>query len=156
VKNLVNYRNIAVLAAVLVITGCSRTAVQSPQIASLPVPGAIDQIVPLNDQIQISNQSIELLDFVSPQAFSIMSEADKVEASSAQFFALQFGRPGAARNWKSPTGVAGSITVGPFVRVNNLNCREFTNTVTIDGAVSVKRGTSCRESDGRWFVENST
>jgi len=152
----INYRNILVIAAVLVIAGCSRMAVQSPQLASLPVPDTTAEIASLTNPERISNQSIQIADFVSPAAFSMMNDTDKVEASSAQFFALQFGRPGAPRNWKSSTGIRGSITVGPFVRVNSLNCREFTNTVTIDDVASVKSGTSCREADGRWFVESAS
>jgi len=157
VMKLINYRSLLVVAAVLVIAGCSRTAVQFPQQASLPVPDATaTQIASLTNPERISNQSIQIADFVSPAAFSKMNAADKVEASSAQFFSLQFGRPGAPRSWKSSTGVRGSITVGPFVRVNSLNCREFTNTITIDDIDSVKSGTSCREADGRWFVENAS
>jgi len=153
---LVNYRNILAIVAVLVIAGCSRTAVQSPQQASLPVPDAATEITSLTDPVRISNQTIQIEDFVSPNALAKMNSTDKVEASSAQFFSLQFGRPGAPRNWKSPTGVRGSITVGPFVRVNSLNCREFTNAVTIDEVASVKSGTSCREANGRWFVESAS
>ena len=149
----ISYRNILVFTAVLVIAGCSRAAVQPPVQASLPVPDPAAEIAALTNPERISSQTIQIADFISPDAFSKMNEADKIEASSAQFFALQFGRPGAPRNWEGPSGVSGVITVGPFVRVNSLNCREFTNSVTIDDVVSVKNGTSCRETDGRWFVE---
>ncbi len=154
--NFVKYRNLLVPALVLVVAACSRTAVQPPQQSTLPVPDAAQQVASLTNPDRIYNQSIEIENFVSPAAFAKMNETDKIEAASAQFFALQFGRPGAPRNWKSPTGITGSITVGPFVRVNDLNCREFTNTVTIDDLANVKKGTSCREADGRWFVESSS
>jgi len=154
VIKLINYRNLLAIAAILVIAACSRTAVQSPQIAGLPVPGTIDQATPFSNPAQLSNQTIEISNFIAPAAFSKMNDTDKAQASSAQFFALQFGRPGAPRTWKSPSGITGKITVGPFVRVNELNCREFTNIVTVDEVDSTKSGTSCREANGNWFVES--
>jgi len=81
-----------------------------------------------------------------------MSDKDRLEAASAQFFALQFGRPGAPRRWSGDSGATGKITVGPFVRVNNLDCREFVHEVTIDQTSFEKRGTACREIDGSWRV----
>ena len=46
----------------------------------------------------------------------------------------------------------GAVTVGPYVRVNLIDCRDFTHTVTIGGQNFVKKGTACREADGSWTV----
>src|SRR5690606_30447195 len=77
--------------------------------------------------------STDVANYVSPQAIRLMSDRERQEAGSAQFYALQFGRPGAPRTWQGDVGSAGSVTVGPYVRVNNLDCRDFTHTVTIEG-----------------------
>ncbi len=90
--------------------------------------------------------------FVDPSALGLMSSRDQSEASSAQFNALTFGRPGAPRNWVGDRGTSGAVTVGPYVRVNNIDCRDFTHTVTIGGTPYAKRGTACRETDGTWNV----
>jgi len=90
--------------------------------------------------------------FVDPAALAIMTAKDSAEANSAQFYALQFGRPGAPRNWAGERGTTGSVAVGPYVRVNNLDCRDFTHTVKANGQDYVKKGTACREQNGNWTV----
>jgi surface antigen len=90
--------------------------------------------------------------FVDAAALSVMTSKDSAEANSAQFYALQFGRPGAPRQWAGDKGTTGSVAVGPYVRVNNLDCRDFTHTVKANGQDYVKKGTACREQNGNWAV----
>ena len=90
--------------------------------------------------------------FVDSAALALMTAKDSAEANSAQFYALQFGRPGAPRQWAGDKGTTGTVAVGPYVRVNNLDCRDFTHTVTVGGADYVKKGTACREQNGNWAV----
>ena len=90
--------------------------------------------------------------FVDAAALSVMTAKDSAEANSAQFYALQFGRPGAPRQWAGDKGTTGSVGVGPYVRVNNLDCRDFTHTVKANGQDYVKKGTACREHNGNWAV----
>ena len=116
----------------------------APQLASTgPAPAA---------STSAALSATQVVDFIDPAASAKMGEKDKAEAASAQFYALQFGRPGAPRAWSGPTGVSGSVTVGPYVRVNALDCREFTHTVTASSQSFVRKGTACREADGRWSV----
>lgn len=93
--------------------------------------------------------------YIDPAAFKQMTEKSRAEAAGAQFNALQFGRVGAPRNWQGDQGVAGQVTVGPFVRVNLIDCRDFTHAVTISGVGFVWKGTACREADGSWAVVES-
>lgn len=93
--------------------------------------------------------------FVDPTAFGQLSTKSRTEAAGAQFNALQFGRVGAPRNWVGDNGQSGAVTVGPYVRVNLIDCRDFTHTVTIGAQNFVKKGTACRETDGSWTVSAS-
>jgi len=90
--------------------------------------------------------------FVDATAYGLLSAKSKAEVSTAQFNALQFGRVGAPRNWFGDSGQSGNIMVGPYVRVNLIDCRDFTNTVTIGAQSFVKKGTACREADGHWSL----
>ena len=90
--------------------------------------------------------------FVDAAALAAMTAKDSAEANSAQFYALQFGRPGAPRQWAGDKGTTGTVAVGPYVRVNNLDCRDFTHTVKANGQEYVKKGTACREQNGNWTV----
>jgi surface antigen len=93
--------------------------------------------------------------FIDPAALRLMTAKDRAEASTAQFYALEVGRVGAPRVWQGDTGHSGTIVVGPNGQANNLRCRDFTNTVTVDGREYVRRGNACREADGRWWVVES-
>lgn len=90
--------------------------------------------------------------FIDPAALGLMSEKDRAAASTAQFYALEVGRVGAPRVWQGDSGHSGTIVVGPNGQANNLRCRDFVNTVTVDGREFVRRGNACREADGRWWV----
>lgn len=93
--------------------------------------------------------------FIDPAALGLLSEKDKAAASTAQFYALEVGRVGAPRAWQGDAGHSGTIVVGPNGQANSLRCRDFVNTVTVDGREFVRRGNACREADGRWWVVNS-
>lgn len=112
---------------------------------NLPTPAQTTQIAMASTSVANG--------FVDAAALRSMTAKDSNEANSAQFYALQFGRPGAPRQWAGDKGTTGSVAVGPYVRVNNLDCRDFTHTVKINGQDFVKKGTACREQNGNWAVE---
>ena len=94
----------------------------------------------------------EILDFLPNEIVASLSQKDRSEAASAQFFALQYGRVGAFREWAGDSAVKGEISVGPYIEVNKLDCREFSHTVIQSGQRYTKSGTSCREANGQWRV----
>ncbi|WEJ57566.1 hypothetical protein [Devosia sp. FJ2-5-3] len=139
----------------LVLAGCSSTG--TSQVVQAPVatqPVIAQPMVPSSAQtVQQARLTTSIANgFVDATALSLMSAKDSAEANSAQFYALQFGRPGAPRQWAGDKGSTGSVAVGPYVRVNNLDCRDFTHTVKIGGKDYVKKGTACREQTGNWNV----
>jgi len=143
------------LLGLLALAGCSTTGPVSQPVATAATPAPLSAPVlsgPSPAQQVAAAQTATMVDaYVDPAVLPMMSPKERADASSAQFYALQFGRPGAPRNW-SGAGSSGSITVGPYVRVNNLDCRDFTNTVTVAGKPYVRKGTACREVSGTWSV----
>ncbi|MBK1794288.1 MULTISPECIES: RT0821/Lpp0805 family surface protein [unclassified Devosia] len=158
-----NMNRTALIAApllALALAGCSSTGNAPQQIYQAPVaqaPVVMQPMVPAAAQVvQTARLTTSIANgFVDPAAVSLMTAKDSSEANSAQFYALQFGRPGAPRQWAGDRGTTGSVAVGPYVRVNNLDCRDFTHTVKINGAEYVKKGTACREGTGNWNVVQS-
>ncbi|SMQ61136.1 Surface antigen [Devosia lucknowensis] len=146
---------IAVPLFALLLAGCSSTG--TTQVAQAPVvvqPVIAQPMVPTSAQnVQTAKLTTSISNgFVDPAALAAMTAKDSNEANSAQFYALQFGRPGAPRQWAGDKGTTGSVAVGPYVRVNNLDCRDFTHTVKVGGTDYVKKGTACREQNGNWNV----
>lgn len=141
---------VAIVLVASVGAGCSRigggtTSGGATIAASAPAPSA-------SQSVASASASTALAEYVDAAALAKLSEKDRAEATSAQFYALQFGRPGAPRTWQGDTGASGKIAVGPYVRVNNLDCREFSHVVTLSGQSYTKQGTACREQDGSWTV----
>ena len=95
-------------------------------------------------------ESTDVGQFIDPQALLVLSDKERTEAASAQFYALQFGRPGAPRLWQGDRGNSGRISVGPYVRVNERDCREFTHDVTTTAGQFHRSGMACRVSGGTW------
>ena len=114
---------------------------------------ALPQTTQPSDSTPIQQARLDTgsFDYIDASAVGQLSAAQRSAATDAQFYALQFGRPGAPRNWSS-AGATGQVSVGPYVRVNNLDCREFSHRVTVGGQTYTKSGQACREVDGAWTV----
>lgn len=127
--------------------------------ATADAPSApVDQTV-LQAPAQTVSTAAALTDassFVDADAYAQLTDKSKAEVAGAQFNALQFGRVGAPRNWQGDKGQSGAVTVGPYVRVNLIDCRDFTNTVSIGAQSFVRKGTACREADGHWTLSAQT
>ena len=146
------YRALFILPA-LALTACATT----PQLASVTTAPAVTVNDPAVLAAPAQTQAVaasmtDVSAFVDPAAFGQLSAKSKAEAASAQFNALQFGRVGAPRNWQGDNSQSGAVTVGPYVRVNLIDCRDFTHTVQIAAQSFVRKGTACREADGSWTV----
>ncbi len=154
-------QSLSSLALALLVAGCSLNpgldmgpgaVLPAPQLPAAPAtitPAA----VPAAQTASTAETALtDIGAYLDPAVVSQLSAKDKTEAASAQFNALTFGRPGAPRAWAGDSGATGTVTVGPYVRVNNIDCRDFTHTVTVSGAPYVKKGTACRDTTGAWSV----
>lgn len=155
---------VAPLLAMLVLAGCSTSRTTADLGPTLPQPTALGTLqapaatltpasVPtttasINTEVAITDPAA----FLDAAALSQLSTKERAEAASAQFNALTFGRPGAPRNWSGDRGASGDVVVGPYVRVNTTDCRDFTHTVKVGGQTYAKKGTACRLADGTWSV----
>lgn len=148
------------LLALTVLAACSSTS-QRTQFAQGPTAATAAPIEPLfaeptspppAQQVADARAGTDIAAFVDPAALGAMSTNSRNQALGAQFNSLNFGRPGAPRNWQGDNNVSGVVVVGPYVRVNAIDCRDFTHTVTAAGQSYARKGTACREVDGRWSV----
>ncbi len=144
------------LLPALALTACA-TAPQLAPASNAPVLTTVDpaQLQAPAQTTAVAASMTDVSSFIDPAALGQLSAKSKAEAAGAQFNALQFGRVGAPRNWVGDNGQNGAVTVGPYVRVNLIDCRDFTHTVTVGGQSYAKKGTACREADGSWTVSAS-
>ena len=155
------------VVALLALAGCATndsTGYSGPMLTGMTPSSTDGTDTMTTDQTQVANtpppsqmvttgvDNLDIASFTDPNGFKSMSDSSKSQASSAQYYALQFGRVGAARAWSGDNSVTGSINVGPYVKVNNRDCRDFTNVVNVGAKSYTKRGTACREDTGTWTV----
>ena len=71
--------------------------------------------------------------------------------------ALETQRIGATSRWNNPdSGHSGSVTPQrTWQRYDGRYCREFEQSVKIEGQLERATGTACRQDDGTWRIENS-
>lgn len=84
-----------------------------------------------------------------------MDDEDKRRAYAAQRQALETGPSGAPVAWRNPDSDRyGNVVPGPAYQANGATCRQYTDTVYIDGRPQMERGTACRNPDGTWTTVN--
>jgi len=154
---------VVLLGTAPLLAGCGTTSRSTVSVAEAPVVTA-PQITPVTAQsleptpAQNTATAVAAADLsgsIDPAALNLMGAKERADASQAAYWALQFGRPGAPRTWTGPAG-SGQVAVGPYVRVNNIDCRDFTHTVTVSGTKYVRKGMACREGSNNWSVVQSS
>lgn len=84
-----------------------------------------------------------------------LDDEDKRRIDAARLQALETGPSGAPVAWRNPdNGHYGNIVPGPAFQANDAACRQYTQTIYIDGKPQVARGTFCRNPDGSWVRMN--
>ena len=80
-----------------------------------------------------------------------LDRADRNYAQSATYTALEHNPTGTASTWRNPdTGHYGAVTPTRTYKTAERDCRDYEQTVVVDGQEETIRGTACRESDGTW------
>ena len=157
---MIRFSYLGTVVALLALAGCSSTTqtaqyTSRPEIEPVPV---MQPVAPASNPAQVTADARAMTSvsgFLDPAVEGRLSQASRDQAAGAQFNALQFGRPGAPRNWQGDAGASGQVTVGPYVRVNSIDCRDFTHVVTLAGKSFSRKGTACREADGHWSVTDN-
>jgi surface antigen len=68
---------------------------------------------------------------------------------------MEYGRTGETSTWRNPdSGHYGEITPTRTYESASGYCREYKQTIYIDGQATEGVGTACRQSDGTWKVVN--
>ncbi|MDB2414304.1 RT0821/Lpp0805 family surface protein [Rickettsiales bacterium] len=88
---------------------------------------------------------------------SIGSSLDKADMAYHQRTsqqALENNRTGTSMSWKNPdTGHSGSVTpTRTYQTSSGSHCREYTQTINVDGKTEQAYGNACRMPDGTWQI----
>ena len=83
-----------------------------------------------------------------------LDRADRAHMHRTTQQSLESQRTGEPSTWSNPDNRhSGTVTpTRTYRRDSGENCREFQQTVTIDGRTERAYGTACRQSDGSWKI----
>jgi surface antigen len=88
--------------------------------------------------------------FIGSQVGQSLDGADANYAQESANYAFNTGN---AAQWRNPqTGVSGNVMPIRSFEADNGFCREFQQTVTINGQAQRAFGTACKQPDGSWKI----
>jgi surface antigen len=92
--------------------------------------------------------------FVGSETGKSLDRADQLHAAETTQAALDGNQAGTASTWIDPDSThSGTVTpVRTFRTPQGQYCREFQQTVTIEGRTEQAYGTACRQPDGTWKI----
>jgi surface antigen len=84
-----------------------------------------------------------------------LDDRDKKMAADSAHRALETAPSGQSVAWNNPdSGHSGTVTPVRTYQSGGTYCREYQQTVTIDGKPQQSYGTACRQPDGSWKIAN--
>ena len=148
----------AVLAAVLVTTGC-QTIQDNPKTAiggfgGAALGGLIAGAAGANPAAIAASVIGGAL--IGALAGNFLDERDKRLQAEAAQKAFESAPTGTAVPWHNPdNGHQGTITPSKtFQNAQGQYCREFQQNITVDGKNERGYGTACRQPDGSWRIQS--
>ena len=95
--------------------------------------------------------------FIGSEIGKSLDKADVAEMERANQQALERNRSDQTSSWRNPdSGNSGTITpVRTTQNTAGQYCREYRQTITVDGKTEEAYGTACRQPDGSWKVVNN-
>lgn len=86
---------------------------------------------------------------------NVMDQRDRQMAQAAASRALETAPSGTPVPWNNPdSGHSGTVTPVRTYQAQGTYCREYQQTVMIDGQPQRSYGTACRRPDGSWQIAN--
>lgn len=95
--------------------------------------------------------------FLGNKVGKAMSCQDQQQHYETTQNALETRKTGQTSTWTNPdTGHSGEITpTRTYTSTDGVPCRDFTQTIYVDGEYEQINGTACRQPDGTWKPVNS-
>ncbi len=85
-------------------------------------------------------------------ALSLLAEADRQQIATTRQEALENSKVGESLNWSNAeTGHLGTVTpTRTYYTDSGEPCRDYQETVTVEGKTDIYFGTACRDAEGLW------
>ncbi|MBO6678511.1 RT0821/Lpp0805 family surface protein [Parvibaculum sp.] len=106
-------------------------------------------------QLWATGAGVLLGAFLGGEIGKSLDRADRQAMGQTTYNALEHNPSGQTSRWQNPdSGHYGTVTPQATYQQGGYNCREYTQTVYIDGRSEQAHGTACRQPDGSWQIQN--
>jgi surface antigen len=152
-------KRMAVLGlSILVLAGCQENAGTKETLGTLlgAAGGAVlgAQVGKGKGQVAAAAVGTLLGALIGSEVGKSLDRADKLTMEQTTQKALETTPSGNAVTWNNPdSGNSGTVTPQPaYENSSGQYCREYQQTVTIQGKSESAYGTACRQPDGSWKI----
>lgn len=92
--------------------------------------------------------------YIGSQIGQSLDRADKAAMQQTTQQSLERAPSGQTSSWSNPdSGNSGTITPTSTYKTSaGQDCREYTQTIKVDGKEETARGRACRQADGTWKI----
>ncbi|MEE8270999.1 MAG: RT0821/Lpp0805 family surface protein [Alphaproteobacteria bacterium] len=151
---------IPALVAAFALTACTGDAGQKQTIGALggAIAGGVigSQFGGGSGQLIMTGIGTLLGAWAGSEIGASLDRADQAYAAQAAQTSFENSPTGQATTWRNPdSGHYGTITPTNTVQRGGSVCREFTQSIYVDGRSETAVGTACRNPDGTWSIVQS-
>ena len=107
-------------------------------------------------QLALTGAGVLVGGLVGNQVGKALTCQDQHQVQSTTQRSLETQQSGTSIAWNNPdSGNSGTVTpTKTFQQANGQYCREFQQTVTVNGKTETGFGTACRQADGTWQIQS--
>ena len=107
-------------------------------------------------QLAFTGAGVLVGGLVGNQVGKALTCEDQQQVQQTTQQSLETQQSGAATSWQNPDSVnSGTVTpTRTYQQADGRYCREFQQTITVDGETESGYGTACRQDDGSWQIQS--
>jgi surface antigen len=144
---------IALLVGMLVVSGCGSTGGRGSVLGVSPSALASGVIGRGNGKATEAIMAALDGGLVGGQIGAGLGAGERKTALEAEYRALEYTPSGQAVTWGDPgSGRYGEVVAASPYRVGSQDCRQYMQTVHVNGRSQRARGTACRNPNGSWAL----
>ena len=148
---------IGALLAVVLLAGCNTTGGPKQTVGTLggAVAGGLlgAQVGGGSGRLIATGAGAVLGAFLGGEIGSSLDNADRVMAQQNAQRAFETAPTGTTTTWRNPdSGNSGNITPTATYQESGQPCRDYSQTIYVDGKQETAVGKACRNNDGTWTI----
>ncbi|MDP2123834.1 MAG: RT0821/Lpp0805 family surface protein [Parvibaculum sp.] len=152
-------KGIAIGAVALALAACDQSGINKQTVGTVggAVAGGLlgSQVGGGSGRLWATGAGVLLGGLLGSEIGKSLDRADQAYLGQTTYNALETGRTGQPVQWRNPdSGNYGTVTPQAAQQYSGQTCREYSQTIYVEGRSQTAYGTACRQPDGSWQIRN--